>query len=96
MKRILDCHASDFRNMTKDELLYAMGSAEGRTIACETVGVYMPMLGDITNAEFVSAMGADILLLNLFDVQNPVINALPKCEKEDTVKTLKKLTPGGH
>ena len=92
MKRILDCRASDFSSMTKQELLYAMGSAEGRTIACETVGVYMPMLGDITNAEFVASMGADILLLNLFDVQNPVINALPKCEKEDTVKTLKKLT----
>ena len=92
MKRILDCHASDFAAMTKQELLYAMGSAEGRTIACETVGVYMPMLGDITNAEFVASMGADILLLNLFDVQKPVINALPECAPEDTVLKLKALT----
>ena len=92
MKRILDCHASDFASMTKQELLYAMGSAEGRTIACETVGVYMPMLGDITNAEFVASMGADILLLNLFDVQKPVINALPECAPEDTVLKLKALT----
>lgn len=78
--------------MTKDELLYAMGSAEGRTIACETVGVYMPMLGDVTNAEFVASMGADLLLLNLFDVQKPVINALPECAPEDTVRKLKALT----
>ena len=92
MKRILDCHASDFANMTAKDLLASIGASEGRVIACETIGSFMPMLGDITNAEFVSAMGADILLLNLFDVQKPVINALPKCAPEDTVKKLKQLT----
>ena len=66
MKRMLDCHASDFKTMTRQELLDAIGGAEGRTIACETIGSIMPMLGDITNAEFVAAMGADILLLNVF------------------------------
>ena len=37
MKRILDCHASDFKAMNRDQLLEAIGSAEGRTIACETI-----------------------------------------------------------
>jgi len=92
MKRILDCHASDFASMTPRELLAAIAGSEGRTIACETVGVYQPMLGDLTNAEFVSAMGADILLLNLFDVARPVIRALPDCPPEETVRTLKRLT----
>ena len=92
MKRILDCHASDFKNMSKRELLASIGASEGRVIACETIGSFMPMLGDITNAEFVCAMGADILLLNLFDVHRPVINALPKCAPEDTVRMLKQLT----
>lgn len=92
MKRILDCHASDFAAMDKAALLAAIGGAEGRTIACETIGAIIPMLGDITNAEFAAAMGADILLLNMFDVQNPVIRGLPKCEPEDTVRLLKKLT----
>ena len=92
MKRILDCHASDFANMTAKDLLASIGASEGRVIACETIGSFMPMLGDITNAEFVCALGADILLLNLFDVQKPVINALPKCAPEDTVKKLKQLT----
>ena len=63
MKRILDCNASDFRNMSRQELLEAIAGSEGRAIACETIGSIMPMLGDITNAEFVAAMGADILLL---------------------------------
>ena len=92
MKRILDCHASDFAAMSGRELLAAIAGSEGRTIACETIGALMPMLGDITNAEFAAAMGADILLLNLFDVQHPVIRALPEGAPEDTVRKLKALT----
>ena len=92
MKRILDCQASDFENMTKAELLAAIAGAEGRTIACETIGAIMPMLGDITNAEFVAAMGADILLLNIFDVKNPAIRGLPKTEPENVIRKLKELT----
>ena len=92
MKRILDCHASDFRNMSRQELLDAIAGSEGRTIACETIGAIMPMLGDITNAEFAAAMGADILLLNLFDVQNPQILGLPKTEPENVIRKLKELT----
>lgn len=92
MKRILDCQASDFAGMTRDELLYAVAHGEGRTIACETIGSIQPMLGDITNAEFVTAMGADLLLLNIFDVQNPVIRGLPKCAPDQVIHRLKELT----
>ncbi|MBO7252889.1 MAG: haloacid dehalogenase-like hydrolase [Oscillospiraceae bacterium] len=92
MKRILDCQGSDFRTITRQELLSAIAGSEGRTIACETIGSIMPMLGDITNAEFAAAMGADILLLNMFDVQNPRINGLPKVPADETVRKLKELT----
>lgn len=50
------------------------------------------MLGDITNAEFAAAMGADILLLNIFDVQNPTIRGLPKTAPENVIRKLKELT----
>ena len=92
MKRILDCQSSDFRDISREDLLSAIGSSEGRTVACETIGAIMPMLGDITNAEFAAAMGADILLLNLFDVQKPQILGLPKTEPENVVRKLKELT----
>ena len=92
MKRILDCQSSDFRSMSRQELLNAIAGSEGRTIACETIGSIMPMLGDITNAEFVSAMGTDIILLNLFDVQKPCILGLPKTEPENVIRKLKELT----
>ena len=92
MKRILDCQSSDFLSMSREELLGAIAAGEGRTIACETIGSIIPMLGDITNAEFAAAMGADILLLNIFDVQNPKIQGLPKVAPEDTIRKLKELT----
>ena len=92
MRRIIDCRSSDFLNMSRQDLLDSIANCEGRTVCCETVGSYQPMLGDITNAEFAAAMGADILLLNLFDCVDPQINALPKCEPMERVRMLKKLT----
>lgn len=92
MKRILDCRASDFRSMGKQELLAAIAGAEGRTLACETIGSLTPMLGDVTNAEFAAAMGADILLLNLFDVKNPVIHGLPPTPPQNVIRKLRELT----
>lgn len=92
MKRILDCQSSDFLAASRVELLNAIAGSEGRTIACETIGAIQPMLGDITNAEFAAAMGADILLLNMFDVQNPSIRGLPKTQPENVIRKLKELT----
>lgn len=92
-KRILDCTASDFAKFTKEDLLESIRKSEGRVIACETIGAVQPMLNDVTNAEFVAAMGADILLLNMFDVQHPGILGLPKnTAPEDIIRCLKKLT----
>ena len=92
MKRILDCQSSDFARMSRQDLLDAIAGSEGRTIACETIGAITPMLGDITNAEFAAAMGADILLLNLFDVQQPHIQGLPRTAPEDVIRKVNELT----
>lgn len=92
VKRILDCFASDFKQFTKQELLESIRKSEGRVIACETIGTIRPMLGDVTNAEFVCALGADILLLNMFDVQNPVIQGLPQKDPAQTIQLIKELT----
>lgn len=92
MKRFLDCTASDFEQMNKEELLAAIAASEGRILVCETIGTLQPMLGDVTNAEFVSAMGADIVLLNMFDVNHPVIQGLPKTEDSEVIRKVKELT----
>lgn len=92
MKRFLDCTASDFGNMKKKELLEAISASEGRVLVCETIGILQPMLGDVTNAEFVASMGADMILLNMFDVNHPVIEGLPKTEDREVVRKIKQLT----
>ncbi len=92
MKRMLDCHSSDLQAISRDDLIAAIAGSEGRTIACETIGPIIPMLGDVTNAEFAAAMGADLLLLNMFDVNAPIIRGLPKTEPDNVVRKLKALT----
>ena len=90
-KRLLDCCASDFRSFSKNDLLESIQKSEGRVIACETIGTVPPLLGNVTNAEFAASMGADILLLNLFDVQHPVVQGLPETPPEETIRLLKTL-----
>lgn len=48
MKRILDCQASDFRGMTRQELLQAISGGEGRTIAIRGIRhTYRRMAGSV-------------------------------------------------
>lgn len=91
-KRLLDCTASELAAFTKQELLESMAGCEGRVMVSETIGITQPLLNDVTNAEYAAALGADVLLLNMFDVQQPVIQALPKVAPADTVRELKRLT----
>lgn len=91
-KRLLDCTASDFSRMTRDDLLFAIGASEGRVLASETIGTVTPLLGDVTNAELAASLGADILLLNLFDVDHPHIQGLPDVPPAEAVRTVKRLT----
>ena len=91
-KRLLDCTASELRRYGKQELLEAIAASEGRVLACETIGITPPLLADVTNAEYAASLSADLLLLNMFDVNKPVIQALPKVPPEETVRELKRLT----
>ena len=92
IKRLLDCTPSELARYTKPELLASIAGCEGRVLACETIGITPPLLVDVTNAEYAAALSADILLLNMFDVQHPVIHALPKVAEADTVREIKRLT----
>lgn len=92
MKRFLDCVASDFMNMRAEDLVAAIAASEGRLLVCETIGALQPMLGDITNAEFAASMGADLILLNMFDVMHPIVKGLPDTKPEEVIRTIKELT----
>ena len=91
-KRLMSLSYSEIEKLNSRQLLEAIALSEGRILAGECVCSLTPLLNDITNAELVASLSADILILNIFDVDEPYIGGLPACEKKDTVRLLKKLT----
>lgn len=92
-KRFLDCNASDLATMSKDELLYAIRASEGRVMVSETIAVTQPLLNNVTNAELAASQGADILLINMFDSENPQIQGMPvNTPPDEVLRTLQHLT----
>lgn len=92
LKRLIDTNARELTSYNKAELLTAISESEGRTLAAETIGTVTPMLVNITNAEFAASLGADLIMLNIFDVNNPIIQGLPQTSPEDTIREVKRLT----
>ena len=92
LKRLIDTTAKELTSYNKAELLTAISESEGRTLAAETIGTVTPMLVNITNAEFVASLGADLIMLNIFDVNDPIIQGLPQTSPEDTIREVKRLT----
>lgn len=92
LKRLIDTTAKELTSYNKAELLTAISDSEGRTLAAETIGTVTPMLVNITNAEFVASLGADLIMLNIFDVNNPIIQGLSQTSPEDTIREVKRLT----
>ena len=91
MKRLLDCSASDFLNMTGQELKQSIRASEGRVIMAETMTTPEPLYPDITNAELAASFGADIVLLNLFDVSDPAVRGLDVEDSDEVIFELKRL-----
>ena len=85
LKRLIDTTARELTSYNKAELLTAISDSEGRTLAAETIGTVTPMLVNITNAEFVASLGADLIMLNIFDVNDPIIQGLPQTSPEDMI-----------
>ena len=92
LKRLIDTTARELTSYNKAELLTAISDSEGRTLAAETIGTVTPMLVNITNAEFVASLGADLIMLNIFDVNDPIIQGLSQTSPEDTIREVKRLT----
>lgn len=92
-KRYLDCSASELLSISKEDLLDALRASEGRIVVSETIGAVQPLLMTVTNAELAASQGADLLLLNVFDVNNPVIHGMPAgIEPGEIIRTLQHLT----
>ena len=81
VKRILDCARSDFEKMSSRDLFESIKASEGRTLLAEIYGPSPPLVWGVSNPEIAVAFGADLIMLNGYDVNNPVIVGVPT-EKE--------------
>jgi hypothetical protein len=92
-KRYLDCSASELLSISKQDLLDALRASEGRIVVSETIGAVQPLLLTVTNAELAASQGADLLLLNMFDADKPVIHGMPDgIEPDQLIHALQHLT----
>lgn len=91
MKRFLDLAASDFKSISKKDLLDSIVASEGRVLMSEIIPHLNPTLYQISDAELAAAMGADIILLNMLDVNKPLIKGIPIEQGPEAVEELKRL-----
>lgn len=92
-KRLLDCCNSDFQTMDRAALLYAIRASEGRVMVSESIAITQPLLNSVTNAELAASQGADIILVNMFDSDNPQIMGMPAgTPPEQMLHELQRLT----
>lgn len=91
-RRMLDTVASERMQFTREDWISSIAQSEGRVLACESVCTMGPMIKGVTNAEVCASMGADILLLNIFDVDHPTVLELPQVDSMETIREVKRLT----
>ncbi len=77
VRRLIDANASDFAAMGGRDLVEAIRRSEGRVVAAEVLASAPPLIDKLSNAELAAGMGADLILLNLYDVSAPRVSGFP-------------------
>lgn len=75
-KRLISANPQDILQFTPSDLFQSIKASEGRVVMAECIVSSTPYVEDLTNAEIARAFGADLILLNLLDVQKPQIAGL--------------------
>jgi len=90
--RILDLRPEKLVRLQGIELIDSILAAEGRTILSEMVCPIMSMLYDVSNPELAAGLGADIVLLNLYDVYKPDVFGVVPLQGESIIEAVKRLS----
>lgn len=94
MTRLLDLPGSALAALRGDDLVAAIRDSEGRCVAAETIVAAAPLIDKVSNPELAAAFGADILCLNLYDVEHPRVVGMPDADPE-TAAALAAALPAG-
>ena len=91
-ERILDLRPEKLLKLQGNALVESIRMAEGRTILSEMVCPMMSMLYDVSNPELAAGLGADIVLLNLYDVYKPDVFGITPLQGESVIEAVKRLS----
>ncbi|MFC0091284.1 haloacid dehalogenase-like hydrolase [Allobacillus sp. GCM10007491] len=79
------------QQLSGKDLKASIQASEGRVVLSEVIGTSQPMYPEVTNAEMAAAIGADLILMNIFDVFQPMVNGVT-ANAENLVGEIKRLT----
>lgn len=85
MRRIISALGDQLSNLKGKELIETILQSGGRTVAGEVVAFKQPIVDGITNIEIVAKNGCDIVHINHYDVDCPVIGGLENDSEELSV-----------
>jgi hypothetical protein len=83
MRRALDLNPTEFQTLHPSDLVEAIRLSEGRILAAEVIAAAPPLIDKISNVELAAAFGADLLILNLYDVDQPGIMGMPDASDQE-------------
>ncbi|MEN6300590.1 MAG: haloacid dehalogenase-like hydrolase [Anaerolineaceae bacterium] len=92
--RLIDCNPSDFQKMNAADLLQSIRASEGRCVMAEVIATAPPLIDKVSNVEMAAAFGADMVLLNLYDVNAPQIMGMPSKTEINAKKSFGQISTG--
>lgn len=92
--RLIDCNPSDFRKFSANDLVESIHNSEGRVVMSEIIAIAPPLIDKVSNVELAAAFGADMILLNLYDVNAPQIMGMPSKHETESKKSFGQFSPG--
>jgi len=80
-KRIIEADRAELATLQGRELVESIRLSEGRTIAAEVVAFFPAIIPDVSNAALAAAFGPDIIHLNHYDIDKPLIAGFSSFEE---------------
>jgi hypothetical protein len=92
--RLIDANPSDFSKFSASDLVDSIRASEGRVVMAEVIAAAPPLIDKVSNAELAAAFGADMILMNLYDVNAPQVMGMPSRGEEKAKKEFGRFSPG--
>jgi len=77
-RRVLDLTGRELASIGAKDFKEAVKASEGRVVAAEVVVTASSLVDGVSNVEIASRFGADVLILNMYDVLNPAVAGVPR------------------